>query len=159
MGCLRLLHVGPVEGHAARNADHGTRVLVRVVGVPSEDDDLRAAVALGALMALISRRDVFRIAGGSLATGGSLVQAAQPPATSDGIEPNAIKRRGTGFRGIDKARAYPGFTLFAPIAPTNRTVYLIDMEGKIVHRWEMPYAPGLHGYLTERGTLFYNAKI
>src|SRR5262245_46363124 len=111
-------------------------------------------------MAIVSRRDVFRIAGGSLGVGGTVVPAgAQPAATSDGIEPNTIKRRGVGFRGIDKARAYPGFTLFAPTAATNRTVYLIDMEGKVVHHWEMPYPPGLHGHLTERGTLFYNGKI
>jgi hypothetical protein len=111
-------------------------------------------------MTMISRRDVFRIAGGSLATREIVVPAGvQPTATLDAIEPITIKRRGVGFRGMDRARAYPGFTLFAPIAATNRTVYLIDMEGKVVHRWEMPYAPGLHGYLTERGTLFYNGKI
>jgi len=39
------------------------------------------------------------------------------------------------------------------------TVYLIDLDGKIVHTWRMPYPPGLYGYLTERGTLFYNGKI
>jgi hypothetical protein len=44
---------------------------------------------------------------------------------------------------MERARAYPGFTLFAPIAASNRTVYLIDMEGKVIHRWEMLYAPGL----------------
>jgi hypothetical protein len=111
-------------------------------------------------MAIMSRRDVFRIAGASLATGGTVVPAAsQPAATVHGIEPNPIKRRGVGFRGVDKARADAGFTLFAPIAATNRTVYLIDMEGTVVHHWEMPYSPGLHGYLTERGTLFYNGKI
>jgi hypothetical protein len=111
-------------------------------------------------MAMISRRDVFRIAGGSFAAGRAVVPAAaQSAAPPDGIEPIAIKRRGVGFRGIDKARAYPGFTMFAPNAATNRTVYLIDMQGVVVHRWEMPYSPGLHGYLTQRGTLFYNGKI
>jgi hypothetical protein len=69
--------------------------------------------------------------------------AVQPTATLDAIEPITIKRRGVGFRGMDRARAYPGFTLFAPIAASNRTVYLIDMEGKVIHRWEMLYAPGL----------------
>jgi len=111
-------------------------------------------------MAVISRRDVFRIAGGSLAVRGTAFSAAvQPAAAPTGIDPLTIKRRGVGFRGMDKAHAYPGFTLFAPMAATNRTVYLIDMEGNVVHRWEMPYAPGLHGYLTDRGTLFYNGKI
>ena len=111
-------------------------------------------------MTMMSRRDLFRVAGGSLATREVVVPAArQPMPTPETIEPITIKRRGVGFRGMDRARAYQGFTLFAPIAATNRTVYLIDMEGKIVHRWEMPYAPALHGYLTERGTLFYNGEI
>lgn len=75
-----------------------------------------------------------------------------------GIEPNPIKRRGVGFRGYDPERAFPGFTLFAPYT-TDKTVYLIDLQGNLVHTWEMPYPPGLSGYLTDRGTLFYNGKI
>jgi hypothetical protein len=42
---------------------------------------------------------------------------------------------------------------------SDGTVYLIDLNGKIVHTWRMPYPPGLYGYLTGRGTLFYNGKI
>ena len=111
-------------------------------------------------MTIVSRSDIFRLAGGSLAPRAiGLPAAAQPTSTPNAIETLTIKRRGVGFRGMDKARAYQGFTLFAPMAAPNRTVYLIDMEGNIVHRWEMPYPPGLHGYLTERGTLFYNGKI
>ena len=37
-------------------------------------------------------------------------------------------------------------------------VLLIDLEGKVVHTWQMPYPPGNYGYLMERGTLFYNGK-
>jgi hypothetical protein len=76
-----------------------------------------------------------------------------------GIEPNTIKRRGVGFRGYDPGRASPGFTLFAPLIADNKTVYLIDIRGNVVHTWEMPYPPGQYGYLTDRGTLFYNGKI
>ena len=76
-----------------------------------------------------------------------------------GIEPNTIKRRGVGFRGYDPDRASPGFTLFAPLIADNKTVYLIDIRGNVVHTWEMPYPPGQYGYLTDRGTLFYNGKI
>ncbi len=39
------------------------------------------------------------------------------------------------------------------------TVYLIDLHGNVAHTWKMPYPPGLYGYLTEKGTLFYNGKI
>ena len=81
---------------------------------------------------------------------------AQQTAASAGtptIESLTIKRRGTGFRGLDRARAFPGFTLFAPTGNTNKIVYLIDLEGHVVHSWTMPYPPGLYAYLTDRGTL------
>jgi hypothetical protein len=58
---------------------------------------------------------------------------------------------------LDAARASPGLTLFTPLIGDG-TVFLIDLNGKIVHTWRMPYPAG-HGYLTERGTLFYNGKI
>jgi hypothetical protein len=74
------------------------------------------------------------------------------------VEKNTLKRRGVGLRAYDIGRACPGFTLFAPHFQQNRTVYLIDVEGEVVHTWQMPYAPGLSGYLTERGTLFYNGR-
>jgi hypothetical protein len=84
----------------------------------------------------------------------SSVDSPVPP-----IEPSTIKRRGTGLRGYDPARAFTGFTLFSPLPTTSKTVYLIDMLGNVVHTWNMPYPPGQSGYLTERGTLFYNGQI
>jgi len=99
---------------------------------------------------------------GAAATGGSGSALAQPSATPSAaapIEPVTIKRRGTGLRGHDPKRAFAGFTLFSPLPSSNRTVYLIDMQGNVVHTWEMPYPPGQSGYLTERGTLFYNGQI
>jgi hypothetical protein len=75
------------------------------------------------------------------------------------VEQNRLKRAGTGLRAHDPERAWAGYTLFAPNTLDNRTVYLIDMDGNAAHTWPMPYAPGLYGYLTERGTLFYNGKI
>jgi len=74
------------------------------------------------------------------------------------IEQNTLKRRGVGLRACDPQRAALGFTLFAPHFVENRNVYLIDLQGDIVHTWRMPYPPGLSGYLTERGTLFYNGR-
>ena len=110
----------------------------------------------------ITRRDIVRAAGASggllaAAGGQALAQQSPGPAPSN-IESTTIKRRGTGLRGYDPARAFPGFTLFAPSAQTNRTVYIIDLRGEVVHTWDMPYPPG-YGYLTDRGTLFYNGKI
>ena len=74
------------------------------------------------------------------------------------VEQIKLKRAGTGLRACDPDRAWPGFTLFAP-QTGGGIVYLIDLEGNVVHTWQMPYPPGLYGYLTERGTLFYNGKI
>jgi len=36
-------------------------------------------------------------------------------------------------------------------------VYLIDLDGAVVHEWNMPYPPG-YGYLTERDTFIYNGR-
>ena len=74
------------------------------------------------------------------------------------VEQNTLKRRGVGLIASDPERAFPGFTLFAPLFVQSRTVYLIDLQGKTVHTWDMPYSPGLSGYLTERGTLYYNGR-
>ena len=73
------------------------------------------------------------------------------------VEQNKLKRSGLGLRAYDPAQAWNGYTLFAPSAGT--TVYLIDMEGTVVHTWAMPYRPGLYGYLTDQGTLFYSGQI
>lgn len=73
------------------------------------------------------------------------------------VEQNKIKRSGIGPRACDRDRAFAGFTLFAPLSG-NGTVYLIDLDGEVVHTWQMPYPPGNYGYLTESGTVFYNGK-
>ena len=74
------------------------------------------------------------------------------------VEQNTLKRRGVGLRAYDPERAFSGFTLFAPHFVQNKNVYLIDLKGEVVHTWKMPYPPGLSGYLTERGTLFFNGR-
>ena len=77
------------------------------------------------------------------------------PAT---VEQNTTKRRGVGLRAINAEHASPGLTLFAPLISGDGRVYLVDLRGEVVHTWNMPYPPGLSGYLTERGTLFYNGR-
>jgi len=67
------------------------------------------------------------------------------------------KRGGTGLRACDHDRAFPEYTLFAPQSGGGK-VYLINLEGKVLHSWQMPYPPGNYGYLTDRGTLLYNGK-
>ena len=73
------------------------------------------------------------------------------------VQQNKIKRSGIGLRACDRDRAFEGFTLFAPLSGDGK-VYLIDLEGEVVHTWQMPYPPGIYGYLTDSGTFFYNGK-
>ena len=58
---------------------------------------------------------------------------------------------------INKDGACEGYTLFSPIRYT--TTYLIDMQGRLVHKWESNYTPGLSVYLLENGNLLRTAKI
>jgi arylsulfotransferase ASST len=74
------------------------------------------------------------------------------------VEQIKAKRSGVGLRAVDHSRAFPGSTLFAPQSGEGK-IYLIDNDGNVLHLWQMPYPPGNYGYLTQRGTLFYNAKI
>ena len=53
-------------------------------------------------------------------------------------------------------KAFHGYTLFAPMAGTD--VYLIDMQGNIVHRWQLPYRPALYGYLLDNGHLLVGGQ-
>ena len=90
----------------------------------------------------------------TLATSALVGRAQALPA----VEQNTLKRRGVGLLACEPERASPEFTLFAPLFVQSRNVYLIDLQGRIVHVWKLPYAPGLSGYLTYRGTLFYNGR-
>ncbi|MBN1838372.1 MAG: aryl-sulfate sulfotransferase [Spirochaetales bacterium] len=49
-----------------------------------------------------------------------------------------------------------GYTLFSTY---NRDVWLIDMEGYIVNRWQMPYTPGAHQLLMPGGTLLFAGML
>ena len=65
--------------------------------------------------------------------------------------------RNVGVRAYDQSKAYPGYTLFSPYGRT--ITYLVDMEGHVVHRWELPYEPGNWGYLLENGNLLYGGNL
>ena len=106
----------------------------------------------------ISRRRFFGSALGAGLGAGAVASPVIPlDAQTPGVDQNPIRRRGVGLRGLDRARAFPGLTLFAPMG--GREAHLIDLEGAVVHTWRLPYPPGLYGYLTDRGTLFYNGQI
>ena len=47
--------------------------------------------------------------------------------------------RQTGLTLHKPEKAYQGYTLFSPMEGSN--AYLIDMQGNIVHRWQMERRP------------------
>jgi outer membrane protein assembly factor BamB len=57
----------------------------------------------------------------------------------------------------DAFKAYNGYTLFAPVGAGN--VWLVDMQGRFVHRWEMQHRPGDYGVLLTNGNLLYAGKV
>jgi len=58
----------------------------------------------------------------------------------------------------DRTKAYAGYTLFTPgFGPGD--VWLIDMQGRFVHHWRMPYLPGAFGRLLPSGNLLYLCRI
>lgn len=116
--------------------------------------------------AKITRRSFAGICMGAAAAGSAGLesisqiggtQAASNSARTTAVDQNPIRRRGTGLRALDIDRASAGLTMFASAG--ERMVYLIDLHGTVVHTWKMPYPPGSYGYLTEKGTLFYNGQI
>jgi hypothetical protein len=117
----------------------------------------------------ITRRGLIQSAGilgglGALAgsTSGlgpeAFAQAAGSTAQS-GIEPNTIKRRGGWLPRLRSGPRFPRFHAVCPVNSEQQDRVPDRYTSNLVHTWEMPYPPGLYGYLTDRGTLFYNGKI
>ena len=74
------------------------------------------------------------------------------------VDQNTIRRRGVGLRALNHLKAFLGYTLFTPLTSQGE-VYLMDIKGRVVHEWKLPYPPGSYGYLLPNGNLFYNGKI
>lgn len=77
------------------------------------------------------------------------------------VEEDAMTQRTRhGVTFYDESKAYRGYTLFAPMgSPTQRNVWLIDMEGRIVHRWQMADWVSMHAVLLPNGNLLYGGKL
>ncbi|MDP3970805.1 MAG: aryl-sulfate sulfotransferase [bacterium] len=61
---------------------------------------------------------------------------------------------------IDKPTdTYDGFTLYTPVSREKgkllHHVYLVDMQGDVVHSWPVNHSPGLYGFLLKDSTLLY----
>ncbi len=67
-----------------------------------------------------------------------------------------MNRYNYGVTFYDTSRAYNGYTLFAPKG--CKDVWLMDMQGRMVHRWTIPALPREYGRLLPNGHLVYSCK-
>jgi hypothetical protein len=67
------------------------------------------------------------------------------------------RRRGVGLIAHDANLSAGGYTLIAPQTGGGK-VYLVDMEGEVVHQWQMPVRPGRHAVILANGNLGYNGN-
>ena len=74
------------------------------------------------------------------------VLIASSAVAQEGEEPEEER----GLR-INAEGAYQGYTLFAPLS--SRSIYLIDMDGEVVHTWETSMSPTGAVYLKDNGNL------
>jgi len=71
----------------------------------------------------------------------------------------------TGQKGItvyDSTKAYNGYNFFCPFWELESQIeycWLMDMEGRFVHRWRTPYSPGCHGILLPNGNVLFAGKL
>ena len=68
-----------------------------------------------------------------------------------------LKRQKTGLIGVDHSRSAGGYTLFAP-QTADGNVFLIDLDGEVVHRWKLPQRPGRDAVILANGNLGYNGN-
>jgi len=73
----------------------------------------------------------------------------------------------TGTTLYDPDKAFNGYTLFSPLGAKGKavkpydspaTMYLLDMNGNVVHTWKLPFSPGLHGVLLRNGHLLVGGR-
>jgi hypothetical protein len=67
------------------------------------------------------------------------------------------RRRGVGLIAHDPAMSAGGYTLMAPQTAGGH-VYLVDMDGEVVHQWKMPLRAGRHAVILPNGNMGYNGS-
>lgn len=55
-------------------------------------------------------------------------------------------------------KAYHGFTLFTPMLQVPSDTWLIDMQGRFVHHWQLPGQGRMHAELLPNGNLFFGLR-
>jgi hypothetical protein len=97
--------------------------------------------ALGALMADVS----------------SQTTSKQPDKATSSPAKKAESTASKPGLSINDPRAYQGYTLLAPLMTTK--IFLIDMQGKLVHEWNTKATPGASTYLLENGHLLRTGTL
>jgi hypothetical protein len=101
-----------------------------------------------------------RLRPGRLVVGAALSLAllaaglADRPAGAADAKPARPSR--SGVRTNDP-KAYQGYTLVFPL--TSRNTWLLDMQGRVVNKWESRYTAGQDAYLLENGNLLRSARL
>jgi len=76
---------------------------------------------------------------------------------------SVIKSGQKGLTVYDPTKAYNGYNLFCgfwePLYSEDKYCWLMDMEGRFVHQWRVPYPPGCHGILLPNGNLLYAGRL
>ena len=82
---------------------------------------------------------------------------AQPP--KDGGKKDKGKRPPVklGLHLHDAKKACQGYTLLSP--SNSKAAYLLDMQGRVVHKWETDCKPGHSAYLLEDGHLLRAGEV
>jgi len=68
-----------------------------------------------------------------------------------------VKTAQKGVTIYDRMKVHNGYNLFWPLG--TKDCWLMDMEGRFVHRWRLPYQPGAHGILLPSGNLLCAGKV
>ena len=55
-------------------------------------------------------------------------------------------------------KAYNGFTLFTPMTPVPSNTWLIDMQGRFVHRWQLPGWVRIYAELLPTGNILFGLQ-
>ena len=56
----------------------------------------------------------------------------------------------------NQLKSYKGYTLFSPVY--DNVAWLIDMDGRVCHYWQMEHRPGIQLALLENGNLMWQGK-
>ncbi len=83
-------------------------------------------------------------------------EQAPPPPPPAAPPPPEAPQEPRGLR-VKDPRAFDGYTLITPLKSVR--ALLLDMDGKIVHTWTTPYAPGNSVYLLDNGNLLRCVRI